>query len=337
MKYPSQSLFRTVLILVLAAGLLSACASTGPKEFKHPSAIQAESSKADSNEAPLPDAGSDSRVSPGNLFRMSSLEDKKLNGHFRVDFDGWLRLPYDVSFKAAGLTLEETIGKVKAGFQPFFKGEAKIQIFLEQRKLWIDVRGLVKKPGKVLVLPDTGLDEVLAMSEGILPNSNVDAVRVDRGSESASIPLGGYFLSGDTHAIPRWVGGERLFFHSSSSKNPFYDENQNLKSIRILGEVRKPGLVPYRKDADFLYYFTEAEGSTAMANLKKIEIVRNGIPHSESVTIDFQDKNEIPKLAPGDMIIVHADRPSALERASPVIASVASVISTILLSVLVFK
>jgi hypothetical protein len=208
---------------------------------------------------------------------------------------------------------------------------------LTQRKLWVDVRGLVKKPGKYLILSDAGIDEILAQVEGFLPNANVDAVRIDRGEETISVPLGSYFVSGQTLSLPRWVGGERLFFHSSLERSQFYDENQNSKSIEILGEVRKPGYVPYRQGADFLYYYSAAEGSTALANLGKIEIIRNSIPHSESITVDFAEKNSIPPLSPGDMVVVHADRPSALERSAPVLTAIASVLSAFLLSVLVLR
>jgi protein involved in polysaccharide export with SLBB domain len=323
--------------LIAFIGGVTGCASTGPHEFKTPPQTSKEGSVGSTASFSPTDPNIGSKLAPGYLLRLSSLEDKKLNGEFRIDFDGWLRLPYDVSFKASGLTLDEAIKKIQEGYRPFFKGAPSIQVELTQRKLWVDVRGLVKKPGKYLILSDAGIDEILAQVEGFLPNANVDAVRIDRGEETISVPLGSYFVSGQTLSLPRWVGGERLFFHSSLERSQFYDENQNSKSIEILGEVRKPGYVPYRQGADFLYYYSAAEGSTALANLGKIEIIRNSIPHSESITVDFAEKNSIPPLSPGDMVVVHADRPSALERSAPVLTAIASVLSAFLLSVLVLR
>ena len=286
--------------------------------------------------ADAPDA---MQLAPGYLLRLSSLEDKKLNGQFRVEFDGFLYLPYQVAIQASGVSLADVSRKIVESYRPFFKGEPRVQVSLEQRKLWVDVRGLVKKPGKILVFPDTGIDEILALVDGFLPNSNVDSVRLDRaGAETTTLALGPYFTSGDASNIPRWRGGERIFFHSSSVRNPFFDEKQNSKAIRVLGEVKRPGLVPYREDADFLYYFTQVEGPSTLADLKKIEIVRGRMPGAESIVLNFEsEKNLFPKLLPGDMILVHADRPTQLERTVPVLSGIAAVVSAVLLSILVFK
>src|SRR5262249_37304168 len=96
-----------------------------------------------------PDAP-DPFIAPGFLVAMRSPDDKKLNGEFRVDFDGNLSLPYDQTVNASGLTVSDLEKKLTDLYRPYFKTSSSIKLHVTERRYWVDVRGPVQKPGQYL-------------------------------------------------------------------------------------------------------------------------------------------------------------------------------------------
>lgn len=323
-----------------AASILSACASRNPVSPDSDiqafvaMAPQASPEVSSSSVSADPSDQTVGRLAAGDLIGLSSLEDKKLNGAYRLDFDGGLSLPYEVHIpKAAGLTLNDLSAKIREAYKPFFAGgRVALQVTLKQHRVWLDVRGLVQKPGKVLVDSRAGIDEVLALAGGFVVGSHVDEVRITRGSEARTVALADFF--GNGASVPDWRGGEQLFFRPADGRNQFFDPAQSARSVQFLGEVRHPGLLVYRPGATFLDYLAQAEGPTALADLSHIEIVRGKAPAAKSIFVDFRDQNRIPMPAPGDVVILYADKPTGLERAMPIVTGLSALAGTVLLFII---
>jgi protein involved in polysaccharide export with SLBB domain len=322
---------------VLVASSFAGCASK-PSRFKdkESSPVVAKGDTSPSNKKRKTNVNPD-QLAPGYAIGLTSLDDRKLNGQFRIRFDGGLSLPYNVQLaKVDRMTLTELREVIREKYRPFFTGAFQIEVSLAERRVWLDVRGLVLKPGKQLVAPDAGLDELIALAGGLQPNSQASEVFVKRadGSEDNYGLARVFEMSG---GLGNWSGGETVFFRPAEGTGQFRDADLESRSIKVLGEVRKPGLVLFRSDADFLYYLSRAEGPTAVADLEKIEIVRGGIPNAEAISVQWSDINEIPALQPGDVVVVRAREPSWWsDKALPVITSISSLLGTILLAVVVF-
>ncbi len=275
------------------------------------------------------------QVLRGYSVRLSSTDDRKLNGLYRVRFDGRLDLPYDVNFSdASKLSLTELRNQVREKYKPFFTGPVNVDVQIADRRVYVEVRGLVSKTGQQLVAREAGLDEVLALAGGVQANSQVDEALVRRvDGSSVTMGLGSLFESGGE--LGPWQGGETVFFRPAEGRSQFRDSARESVSVQILGEVRKPGFVLFREGADFMYYFTRAEGPTAMSDLDRIEIIRGKIPGAEAIRVRIKDTNQLPQLQAGDVVIVRAVQPSFIERAAPVISAVSSIIGTILLFIVI--
>lgn len=319
--------------------VLSSCSSRGrlasESELKDFAELSTAASSSPSEDpAATSGAAQDDKIVAGDLLTLSSLADRKLNGGFRVDFEGGLSLPYNVYIpKAAGSTLDELSARIRESYKPFFSGgRVSVEVQLKQRQVWLDVRGLVQKPGKILASPTAGLDEILSQAGGASPGANVDEVRISRGAETSTVALADFFGSGVRSA--RWHGGETLFFRPAEGRGKFFDPAQAQRSVQILGEVRTPGVFAFRSGADYLEYLAQAQGPTSLADLTRIEIVRGKVPNAKSVFVDFADKNRLPVPAPGDLVIVHAEKARAIERAMPVLTGFATLASTILLFII---
>jgi protein involved in polysaccharide export with SLBB domain len=270
-------------------------------------------------------------IAPGYLFRLSQLEDERLNGKFRVDFDGRLNLPYGVTIFAKDLTLDELRLKVAEAYRPFFKSSAPIEIYLERTSYWIEVRGPVSKPGRFLIKKGGSLDEVLAMAGGFKADAgSVKFLKIVQGKEIKAISLDHYYDSGDISQKLAWKGGDILFFQRELASDEGLTENSiYTKTIKFLGEVRKPGDIGYKKDSDFYYYLAKAGGPTSAADLEKVMLVRGKDYERQAIDFSAESINKMPPIQEGDTLIVYSDRPSSFQKFIQTSATVMTLLTSI--------
>ncbi|MCB0321717.1 MAG: polysaccharide biosynthesis/export family protein, partial [Bdellovibrionales bacterium] len=73
------------------------------------------------------DAESEFRIRPGMEFSLLAVEDENIKGRFRVNFDGDLKLPYDVTVHADGLTKEQLREEIVEAYAHFFRVPPSIE------------------------------------------------------------------------------------------------------------------------------------------------------------------------------------------------------------------
>ena len=277
--------------------------------------------------AALGSAAAADTVACGNLIKLSSYEDKNLNGKFRVDFEGNLELPYEVKVEAAGLPPEALKKRIAAAYSPYFKGAGAIAVSIAEADLFVDVEGLVQKPGQYLAKRDSTLDELIAKAGGLqqMPGSGGFAARyvaVEQGADKKMIRLSEYY-AGARDVVPEWRGGDKLFFQSEGA-DAASETAAGRHYVQVLGEVKTPGEYTF-ENSDFFYYLSKAGGPTQNADLDNIEIIR--LVGAEKKTIDFKmkDVRTIPEVQNGDIVMIHADKPKTfIQNVTSIIGSVAT-------------
>ncbi len=123
-------LTKTFFLAGLIPVLFSACASAPqvrdefPVEYK---TLESEKIVEEANEdvEDKSQTEADPIVQPGFLFEIKNMEDRKLNGRFRVDFDGSLKLPYDVNIQTEDRRASEVKSKIHT--KNFFKHSRPFQ------------------------------------------------------------------------------------------------------------------------------------------------------------------------------------------------------------------
>jgi len=278
-------------------------------------------------------------IAPGYQLQLASPEDKTLNGKYRIEFDGEIKLPYDVVLNIGGLTLGAARERILEAYKPFFKSKPAIKVTLVERMAWVQVNGLVEKPGRVLVKENATLDEVIGAAGGLQRPSGNDAkaspiarfVRIEQTNSSPlSIKLADYYSGAARALIPRWLGGDLVFLQSdgdSSMESAQFDSGD----VQVLGEVKSAGEYRFRTGADFFYYLGKAGGPTAQSKLSKIEVIRGLDSRRQSMTFDLADTDAVPVLRAGDQVIVHAEKAP-----SQFIATLLAIVSTIFLGIVAF-
>ena len=168
MKANPLSRSRIVLLLfgVFTLFLIGCSSKSSPKPDIPEIDIEALKSEAKAKHAPKV-VRPRNQIAPGFEIKVTNLEDENLNGKYRVDFDGVVKLPYDVRIQTTGLTKAKLQERVAAAYRGFYKSDPGIEVRIVEKKYWVEVRGLVDKPGKYLVRQKTSLDELIGMADGL--------------------------------------------------------------------------------------------------------------------------------------------------------------------------
>jgi len=267
-------------------------------------------------------------IAPGNQIKISTYEDKNLNGKFRVAYDGKLELPDDVTIDTTGLSMAAFKQRISEAYRPYFRGAPDLAVSVVDKDVYVDVEGLVQKPGQYLVRPNSTLDEVIAKAGGLqqTPGTTAFAARwvsIEQGGEAKLVRLSEYY-AGARSVVPQWRGGDLVFFQSEGA-----DATSAMAAgkhyVQVLGEVNDPGEYTYENGADFFYYLSKAGGPTQNADLDRIEIIRLDGAVKKSLPFKMKDVKSIPSIQNGDIVMLHADKPSSLiQNVTSVIGSMAT-------------
>ena len=268
-------------------------------------------------------------VQPGFLVEMSQLEDKKLNGNFRIDFDGNLKLPYNVTIKTTNLKPDALSEKIVSSYRPYLKTVESLKISVQQKRIEVEIKGLVNKPGRVLVSNGASLDEILAAAGGLLQGSQAEFAQFQSSrAKPVLVDLNKYYDTGDASIVPVVHGGDSVFFQRRLAVNGAPVEGANAK-IRIIGEVKAPGQFAVRRDSDFVQYLTDAGGPTTAADLTKIEIIRVINGQRKSAVYEWEEARRLVSLRDNDVILIHAIKQTPTERTLQNAGSLAAILSAI--------
>lgn len=271
-------------------------------------------------------------VAPGFQLKITNLEDEKLSGEYRVDYDGNLKLPYGVTIKTRGLTETQLKKAIIQAYSRFFTVTPKMQVSITSRDYWVDVRGLVVNSGKFLVKQDTSLDEILAKAGGLQKDPNAFPlaryVRIKQpNGDTAFVKLGDYY-SGVSVELPNWQGGDSIFAQTevAQASSAFASPKSY---IQLLGQVNEPGQYRFQNNADFFYYLVKAGGPTAQADLGRLTIVRTVGLERQTFDFDIQDPSLMPQIENGDILIVNSGIATRQERELERSTNLASIFSSI--------
>ncbi len=335
----------TFLLLTLAILVFSGCASKKERaEFPYSlDGLTSVASESSGQNIPAPKFNkneADPMVEPGFLFEMSNLEDRTLNGLFRVDFDGTLKLPYNVKINTEKLRASDVKSRMASAYQKFFQTQSAFSVNLAKREYLVEVRGLVEKPGRLVMAANESLESLIRRAGGLKIDRDRKEyepryLRVEKKDKTEfALPLADYFKSGSLSGNFVIDGGDKLVFQVDAPTNPA--TAQALNTIQLMGEIVRPGDISYKPGADIYYYLKLAGGPTAAASLTDIRIVRGQSNNRVIAELDSLEEGRQPLLLPGDLIIVASDKATKFERKVSTGAGLASILSAILLIFIVF-
>lgn len=307
MKY----LFFLFSMTLFLAGCSSNSISDYPRYSEHVAKVM-ENKEANNPESSLTGEVPDlSKVplymAPGHLFTMSHSSDNKLSGKFRADFNGILQLPYNVNVDVTNKTFAEVKETVLNSYRRFFqKGVESVNFTLTSKDYWVEVRGLVKKPGRYLVRPSDTLDLVVDAAGGVQGDISVDyfTASLKQSTYEYQVLLNRYFESSDSVERIRWLGGDSVFVAKLDS---LAGASREIPFVTMLGGVIKPGKVLFQKDASLYYYIEKSGGMVQGLGYNECYVFRNTKDGVKRINFSFNKPETIPVILPNDTVYMNSN------------------------------
>lgn len=261
---------------------------------------------------------SDPELAPGWLLTLRCLSDSKLDGEYRIDFNGDLSLPYDIKINTNGLTLSQLHKRITEQLLAYFKNPSDIDLAVKEKRYWVDVRGLVEKPARYLVDHEASLDELIGLAGGFSKETPPQYVQIHKGHHVLVLNLNQYYSQIFEHPkILGWVGGEEVFLQKeivATGAEGRLTASLYQLPVHILGEVKKPGDYTLTPGLDFVDTLVQAGGFTDRADLDKIELIRKTPEGKSTYALSWGNLSNAPALQQGDIVMVHADNITSSER-----------------------
>lgn len=245
-------------------------------------------------------------MAPGHQFTLSHSSDSKLSGKFRADFNGVLQLPYNVNVDVTGKTFPELKETVLNAYRKFFqKGVESVNFTLASRDFWVEIRGLVKKPGRYLVRPSDTLDLVVDAAGGVQGDISVDyfTASLKQSTYEYQVLLNRYFESSESVEKIRWLGGDSVFITKLDS---LAGGSREIPFVTLIGGVTKPGKVLHQRDASLYYYIEKSGGLIQGLGYNECYVFRNTKDGVKRINFSFDEPQTIPVIMANDTIYMNS-------------------------------
>lgn len=329
------------MIFLVATIMLTGCSSNSVENYpKYTDQIvknmaQSTQTEASSYENEIPDMSSvPNYVAPGYSFQISHPNDSRLSGVFRSDFSGNLKLPYDVEININNKTLQEVKEQVFKSYNRFFqKGADGLSFTVAKKEIWVEVRGLVKKPGRYLIKPTDSLDLVVDAAGGVQGDISVDYFNANMKQQNYEykVLLNKYFESSNTGDKIRWLGGDTVFI---SKLDTIQGKSQEIPFVSVIGGVNKPGKVLYQKDASLFYFIEKSGGTIQGLGYDDCFVFRNTKEGVKKIQFSINRPETIPAIMPNDTIMMNTQVRTMTDTILERISHITSIISTIALVII---
>jgi polysaccharide biosynthesis/export protein len=238
---------------------------------------------------------------PNDTIRLSVYEEPDLSVQVRILKTGQAAFPLIGSVEVGGLSVAAAAEKIRGLYAKDYLVDPKLTLTVDEYATeFISVIGAVRTPGQI-PMPVSGqldLASALATAGGIAENADANNIQLVRASGSTST-FSMASIQGESGRV-KLAPGDRIIVSQSAFVG---------KSLTVLGQVGKPGPVPFPINGrlDLVNAIALAGGLTELANPKKVSINRRG-----TVTIvDFKaisQRGDKPFLLQPDDVITVAER-----------------------------
>lgn len=258
------------------------------------------------------------KLRPGDILTIDLPGETTFSDPFQVDRRGKIILPEVGAVDVGGKSLEQAGTVVRKALKVVFRDIERLRILLKDRRLSVTVLGFVKNPGPIDLSQNGSIQMAITAAGGLSEGAQMDRLQVRRGKKIISFDYKKYLDTGDLRILPVLEPLDTVFVPASpligniqvdfdartlTAKGDAAGEGS---SIKVFGEVHRPGLFGYKKGANIVDMMMRAGGVTRYAGVEQIRIVSSGKPYPFNLReyLDTGDTSLLPSLSPGDTIFV---------------------------------
>lgn len=198
----------------------------------------------------------------------------------------------------------------------------------------IYIFGQVGAPGRYMFTNDMNFLDLLAAADGPTQDADIHNVRITHRNQSYSkvskLNLAQYFETGDESLLPDIKTGDSIYIPEKTRE---WTEKPKEKTVRVLGEVNKPGRYTFSDNMTILDLLAESGGPTSNAHVKRILVVNVSCCEDQARKFDLLkfgktgDFNSLPVIREGDTIYVPNHRESKGSKARKILGDTFRMVS----------
>jgi len=243
------------------------------------------------------------RIGNPDVLEVGVFGESELSGSHTVDADGRITLPLIGDVAVTGLTTTEVAELIERLYRDGYLIAPKVTVAIAAYKSQVVVvLGDVTTPGSIAYTEGLTALRAVLQAGNFTESADPNLTQIVRGSgddrETFDVRLGDVMSRGSTVADVPLQPGDYVFVESGSAV------------VFVLGQVMKPGTVPFHEGLTALRAVLEAEGFTKYAAANKTRVVRGEGDARETIRVKLGDvinKGETAKdvvLQSGDFVIV---------------------------------
>jgi protein involved in polysaccharide export with SLBB domain len=218
----------------------------------------------------------------------------------------------------AGLALPEAEKRVRDALARVYRDLDRLSLSLKDRRLLVTVLGYVKNPGPVEIPGDASIQLAITAAGGLTQGAQLDRFRLRRGETETTFDYKKYLDSGDHALLPALEPLDTIFVPASPRTGNVQidfdgrtlseagDGGEDRSSIKVFGEVNKPGIFAHKPGSTAIDLIMRAGGVTRYASVEQIRIITKGQPSIFNLQtfLDSGKTSLLPELTEGATIFV---------------------------------
>ncbi len=247
----------------------------------------------------------DRKIKPGDAIEIVVYGHQELSRVVTVSAQGTIDFPFFQGLPVDGLTLERLREIIVAQLKRYLEEYPVVTVsFASSNMITVNVMGMVRNPGIVQVPLQSTLQGALSMAGGVLPGSRMDKVRLMRGVDNtintSHYNLELFLIEGDLNQNPVLKEGDVILVTGNTVHG----------SVKVLGEVRSPGVFDSFVNATVFDMILQAGGTTETADMSRVRYITPARKRSFELRIDLEkhvrstDYSQLPTVKAGDIIYV---------------------------------
>lgn len=261
-------------------------------------------------------------IGAGDALRISVYDEPDLDRVVTVQDDGTVRFPLVRVFKVGGLTVPEAEKALEEALGKRYLVDPQVTIEVKEYKAHVVyVLGAVRNPGFFALTGPTTVLEVISKAGGIneegsrrllLMRGSAAPARLRQMIEQSNAQAGEEELRRAGLEPPEVIDGRKLIDEGDTSQNRLLKSGDvlyvpKMKRVFVLGEVKRPGGVPYDEGLTLLQAISLAGGTTQMAaNTITVTRKENGKEKRFKLKLKaiMRDTSKDLVLEPDDVIVI---------------------------------
>lgn len=254
----------------------------------------------------------------GDSLKLDLSGEDDLSKTFDINRHGYILLPEVGMVKLSGFSLPQAKNQLKLVLSKNYLNVDKLKVILLDRRLLLTILGYVKRPGPVTIPQNGNVQMALIAAGGLSSGAQLDKLQIRRHNKVIIFDYKKYLDNGDILLLPQLksldvlfvpvsplVGNVQMQFDAASlSKSG--DASDTRTSIKVFGEVNRPGSFSYKPDNSIVDVLMRAGGVSRYAGVENIRVINKNTPELFDLKayLDTGNVALLPKLSAGATIFV---------------------------------